>query len=85
MSLTKPSAFCVCRARIYIARDADAAGDMALAALTKRAAAAGIEALALSPRLGDFNEDLCAFGLRALRAALRIQLAPRDGCLFTAY
>jgi hypothetical protein len=41
---------------------ADAAGDMALAVLTERAAAAGIEALALSPRLGDFNEDLQAFG-----------------------
>ena len=49
--------------RLYIARDADAAGDMALAALTERAEAAGVEALALSPRTGDFNEDLRAFGL----------------------
>jgi Toprim domain len=64
--------------RLYITRDADAAGDMALAALTERAAAAGIEALALSPRLGDFNEDLQAFGLGALRAALRPLLAPQD-------
>ena len=64
--------------RLYIARDADAAGDVALAALTERADAAGIEALALSPRMGDFNEDLRAFGLGALRAALRIQLAPQD-------
>ena len=64
--------------RLYIARDADAAGDMALAALTERAEAAGIETLALSPRTGDFNEDLRTFGLRALRAALRIQLAPQD-------
>ena len=64
--------------RLYIARDADAAGDMSLAALTDRAEAAGIEALALSPRMGDFNEDLRAFGLGALRAALRIQLAPQD-------
>jgi hypothetical protein len=64
--------------RLYIARDADAAGDMALAALTERAEAAGIEALALFPRTGDFNEDLRAFGLGALRAALRIQLAPQD-------
>jgi hypothetical protein len=64
--------------RLYIARDDDAAGDMALAALTERAEAAGIEALALSPRMGDFNEDLRAFGLAALRAALRIQLAPQD-------
>jgi Toprim domain len=31
--------------RLYIARDADAAGDLALAALTERAEAAGIEAL----------------------------------------
>jgi len=64
--------------RLYIARDADAAGDMALAALTERAETAGIEALALSPRRGDFNEDLRAFGLGALRVALRIQLAPQD-------
>ncbi|MDA8251660.1 MAG: toprim domain-containing protein [Rhodospirillales bacterium] len=68
--------------RLYIARDADAAGDMALAALTERAAAAGIEALALSPRLGDFNEDLQAFGPGALRAALRPQLAPQDAVRF---
>ena len=68
--------------RLYIVRDADAAGDMALAALTERADAAGIETLALSPRIGDFNEDLRAFGLGALRAALRIQLAPRDECFF---
>jgi hypothetical protein len=68
--------------RLYIARDADAAGDMALAALTERADAAGIEALALSPRMGDFNEDLRAFGLGELRAALRLQLAPQDECFF---
>jgi phage/plasmid primase-like uncharacterized protein len=68
--------------RLYIARDADAAGDMALVALTERADAAGIEALALSPRMGDFNEDLQAFGLGALQAALRIQLAPMGECFF---
>jgi hypothetical protein len=66
--------------RLYVARDTDAAGDMALAALTERAKAAGIETLALSPRTGDFNVDLRTFGLGALRAALRIQLAPQDGC-----
>ena len=64
--------------RLYIARDADAAGDAAVTALTERAEAAGIEAIALSPRLGDFNEDLRTFGIDALRAALRIQLAPQD-------
>ncbi|WP_027521947.1 toprim domain-containing protein [Bradyrhizobium sp. Ec3.3] len=64
--------------RLYIARDADAAGDLAVAALTERAMQAGVEAIALSPRLSDFNEDLRTFGLGALRAALRIQLAPQD-------
>ena len=64
--------------RLYIARDADAAGDMVQATLLNRAQAAGIEAVPLSPRLGDFNEDLHVFGLDALRAALRIQLVPED-------
>jgi len=64
--------------RLYIARDADAAGDAAATALTERAEAAGIEAFSLSPRLGDFNEDLHAFGIDDLRAALRVQLAPQD-------
>jgi hypothetical protein len=64
--------------RLYIARDADAAGDAAVTALTERADAAGIEAIAWSPRLGDFNEDLCTFGIDELRAALRTQLAPQD-------
>jgi len=64
--------------RLYIARDADAAGDAVQATLAQRAGAGGIEAIALSPRLGDFNEDLHVFGLEALRAALRIQLAPED-------
>lgn len=64
--------------RLYVARDADATGDAVQAVLTQRAEAAGIEAITLSPRLGDFNEDLHVFGLDALRAALRIQLAPED-------
>jgi hypothetical protein len=42
---------------------------MAATALTGRAQAAGIEAIALSPRLGDFNEDLRMLGIEALRAA----------------
>jgi hypothetical protein len=71
--------------RLYIARDADASGDMAFAALTERAEAAGIEALALSPRTDDFNEDLQAFGLDALQAALRIQLAPMDVVRFMIF
>jgi hypothetical protein len=58
--------------RLYIARDADAAGDAAVIALTERAEAVGIEAIAWSPRLGDFNEDLRTFGIDELRATLRI-------------
>ncbi|MBC7178837.1 MAG: hypothetical protein H5U14_01885, partial [Roseovarius sp.] len=48
-----------------------AAGDKAVAALTARAVAAGIAVLVLSPQGGDFNDDLQATGLDALRAALR--------------
>ena len=64
--------------RLYIARDIDPAGDGAVATLTERAAAAGIEAITLSPRLGDFNEDLVAFGLDELRAIVRPQVYPAD-------
>jgi hypothetical protein len=64
--------------RLYIAHDADATGDAVQATLSRRAADAGIDAIALSPRLGDFNEDLHIFGLDALRAAMRLQLAPED-------
>ena len=68
--------------RLYIVRDADAAGDVAAAALTERAEAAGIEALILSPQREDFNEDLRAFGLGAVRASVRTQLAPQDAVCF---
>lgn len=64
--------------RLYIARDADAAGDAVQASLIQRAEDAGIEAIPLSPRLVDFNEDLHVFGLGTLRAALRLQLVPED-------
>ncbi len=64
--------------RLYIARDIDPAGDGAVAALTTRAAAAGIEAIELLPRLGDFNEDLVGFGLNDLRAIVRPQVTPQD-------
>ncbi len=64
--------------RLYIARDDDAAGDTVQAILLQRAEAAGIEAIPLSPRLGDFNEDLHVFGRDTLRSALRIQVAPED-------
>ena len=64
--------------RLYIARDADAAADAVQTVLSQRVREAGIEAVPLSPRLGDFNEDLHIVGLDALRAALRLRLAPED-------
>jgi hypothetical protein len=64
--------------RLYVVRDDDPAGDFALATLSERARAAGIEVLTLSPTLGDFNEDLRHRGVDHLRAALRLQLAPED-------
>jgi hypothetical protein len=64
--------------RLYIARDDDPAGDSAMATLIDRAQETGIEALPLSPRLGDFNEDLRTLGIDALRAAIRVQVAPQD-------
>jgi len=71
--------------RLYIARDDDAAGDAAVTALTERAEAAGIETIAWSPRLGDFNEDLRTFGIDELRAALRTQFAPQDVTCFKVW
>jgi Toprim domain-containing protein len=64
--------------RLYVARDRDPAGAFAVAALTERAEAVGIEALTLSPALSDFNEDLCQLGADELGATLRAQLAPED-------
>jgi hypothetical protein len=68
--------------RLYIARDNDPAGEAASAALIERAHADGIEAIVLSPMLGDFNEDLGDFGVAALQAHLRVQLAPQDVARF---
>ena len=64
--------------RLYVVRDNDAAGYRATTGLIERAKAAGVEAIALSPTLKDFNDDLRAFGLSALRAALSRQIAPED-------
>lgn len=68
--------------RLYIARDDDPAGDHAMAGLVERTQAVGIEAITLSPRLGDFNEDLRTLGIDALRAAVRVQIAPEDVARF---
>jgi len=64
--------------RLYVARDRDPAGDIAVATLAERAQLAGIEALTLSPALGDFNEDLRKLSVDNLRAALRVQLSLED-------
>lgn len=64
--------------RLYIARDDDPAGDAAMATLIERAEQDGIEAIMLSPALADFNEDLRMLGVDALRAAIRVQIAPQD-------
>ena len=68
--------------RLYIARDDDSAGDGAMATLIDRAQEAGIEAIVISPRLGDFNEDLRLLGIDALRAASRVQIAAQDVARF---
>lgn len=64
--------------RLYIIRDNDPAGNGARDSLIARAQEVGIEAIALSPMLGDFNDDLMGPGLDALRAQVRVQLAPED-------
>jgi hypothetical protein len=61
---------------LYIARDADPAGDMAAEALTARGRQAGFETVVLSPRFGDFNDDLMRLGRDGLCAHLASQLRP---------
>src|SRR6266436_9667655 len=70
--------FPVALRRLYIVRDDDRAGDGAVAGLFDRAQSVGIEAMVLSPQRGDFNEDLQNLDINALRAALRVQIAPED-------
>jgi hypothetical protein len=70
--------------RLYIARDDDPAGDSAMATLIERASDDGIEAIVLSPRLNDFNEDLRMLGFDALRTRIRVQIAARDVARFMA-
>ena len=68
--------------RLYIARDDDPAGDGAMASLIDRANAAGIEAICLSPTLGDFNEDLRTLGIDAASGSRQVQIAPEDVARF---
>lgn len=68
--------------RLYIVVDRDPAGSTARGRLLTRATSAGIEAVALVPVRDDFNDDLRAFGVGALRTALREQLRPQDATRF---
>ncbi|WP_316172275.1 toprim domain-containing protein [Bradyrhizobium sp. SZCCHNRI3037] len=68
--------------RLYVAVDADPAGHAAAKALAARAVEAGVDAIALSSRLKDFNDDLRAFGATSLREALSGQLLPDDAARF---
>ena len=68
--------------RLYVVRDNDRAGGGARNTLIERANAVGIEAISLSPMLGDFNEDLRTYGRDALVAHIRVQLAPQDVARF---
>jgi hypothetical protein len=70
--------------RLYVARDADPAGDAAMDRLCNRAEAAGIESFVLSPSFDDFNDDLRRLGIEWLRASVRRQLAPQDVGRFLA-
>jgi Toprim domain len=65
-------------ARLYVARDRDAAGRMAAERLHARGSAAGIDVRDLIPVWDDFNEDICRFGPGTLRAHLGDQLTPAD-------
>ena len=64
--------------RLCIAIDRDPAGRGAAARLSARALDAGIAVRELEPRLGDFNDDLRAYGKDALRQHLAGQIGPED-------
>jgi hypothetical protein len=64
--------------RLYIAVDRDPAGHRAAERLSARAAELGVRVIVLEPRLGDFNDDLRADGIDALRQHLAKQIAPED-------
>ncbi|RJE87180.1 DUF7146 domain-containing protein [Paracoccus onubensis] len=64
--------------RLYVIKDRDPAGDGARDSLVARAASLGIEAISLTPREGDFNDDLRRFGVDSLITGLKDQLHPED-------
>jgi hypothetical protein len=70
--------------RLYVVRDRDPAGNRARDSLIAGAQAAGIKAVGIAPRGGDFNDDLRHDGIAALMALLRDQLHPEDTARFLA-
>ena len=64
--------------RLYVLCDRDPAGNRARDSLLARAASLGIEAIALVPVAGDFNDDLRHRGAATLSAALKDVLHPDD-------
>jgi DNA primase len=64
--------------RLYITIDRDPAGQRAAERLSARANEAGITVRVLEPRLGDFNDDLRAYGKEALRHHLAGQIGLED-------
>lgn len=63
---------------LYIARDADRAGERGAGILRRRAEAEGILVTELMQREDDFNRDLCHLGPRDLALHLAPQLDPND-------
>ena len=73
-ALTLPSSL----RRLYVARDNDGAGRLAVERLRARSGAGDIDIRALAPRTEDFNADLLTLGPDRLRAWLAEQLARGD-------
>ena len=61
---------------LVIARDNDAEGERAFQRLERRCAARGIASIAIVSDLGDFNDDLVAFGAETLAARIGPLFAP---------
>jgi hypothetical protein len=74
--------FPTCLRRLYVALDADPAGDAAHSVLAERAVCAGIELLPLRPLQGDFNDDLRRIGRERMRGGVGGQLAEADRTRF---
>ena len=64
--------------RIWIARDDDEAGRNASKRLRNQLESLGIASVDLVPAMGDFNDDLRAFGRDALRRSLLRAMKAQD-------